>query len=311
MSELPAASQSLAPTPGEGLSEEELAAATAFRARFGLNTDPDWVRTVAQSEAAKVAIHEFGFPLTPAEVADLASREWDIDVLKDVQRYGTLFPDSYAGAHINLEASGVAIAFVDDIERHQRALANLVPEGTEVIVSQVEWSLKELEQSIEDVEGEAAWFESTGVTFKAGQLVHENWVTVWFNGRPEAERLIEQHFGDPTWLQAEWDGPLPWQGPRADLTITVLDGSGMPVPGLWCDGNPVDQMVSDQGEIIIGTDAQGTCVLENRPAVRYRVKLRQPSQDGTSNTTYEPRPVLDFEVTLEPDGTSTVVTLPS
>ncbi len=306
----PPPSQSPALGPTKTPSEQELAAATAFRARFGLITDPNWVRAVAQSESAKVAIHEFGFPLTPAEVADLAGRNWDPDLLQNAKNYGLVVPESYSGAYINLAASGVVIAFTDDIERHRRALASLLPDGSIVDVRQVEWSLQDLERFIAEVEADSEWFASIGVTFKVGQRVNENWVNVWFNGRPEAEQLIEQHFGDPTWLQAEWDGPLPWQGPRADLNITVRDSSGGAVPGLWCDIIPVDPMVGDPGEEIIATDARGTCVLENRPAALYRVQLREPSRDSNSNTTYELTPVMEFEVMLEAGGTATVVALP-
>jgi hypothetical protein len=306
----PPASQS--PTLGlnQAPSKQELAAATAFRARFGLRADPEWVRTVAQIDSAKVAVQEFGFPLTPAEVADLASRHWDPDLLQNAKNYGSLFPASYAGAYINLKGSGVVIEFNDDIDRHRRALASLLPDGSVVDVRLVEWSLQDLERFAAEVEADSEWFASIGVTFKVGQRVNENWVNVWFTGRPEAEQLIEQHFGNPTWLQAEWDGPLTWQGPRADLNITVRDTSGRAVPGLWCDVIPVDPMVSDPGEDIIATDAGGTCVLENRPAVLYRVQLREPSRDGNSITTYELTPVLEFEVMLEPGGTTTVVTLP-
>lgn len=304
----PSPSQSLRPTKTP--SGQELAAATAFRARYGLLTDPDWVRAVAQSESAKAAVPEYGVPLTAAEVADLASRTWDPDLLRNVKEYGFLFPASYAGAHINQKASGVVIAFKHDIERHRRVLPSLLPDGSIVDVRQVEWSLQDIERFMADVEADSEWFASIGVTFKVGQRVNENWVNVWFNGRPEADHLIEQHFGNPTWLQAEWDGPLPWQGPRADLTITVQDSSGGAVPGLWCDIIPLDPMVSDPGEEILGTDARGTCVLENRPAALYLVQIREPSRDSNSNTTYDLTPVMEFEVMLEVGGTATVVTLP-
>lgn len=306
----PPPSQSPALGQNQTPSEQELAAATAFRARFGLRADPEWVRAVAQVESAKVAVQEFGFPLTPAEVADVASRNWDPDLLQDVKNYGTVFPASYAGAYINVKGSGVVIAFNDDIERHRRALASLLPDGSVVDVRLVEWSLQDLERFIDEVEADSEWFASIGVTFKVGQRVNENWVNVWFNGRPEAKQLIEQHFGNPTWLQAEWDGPLPWQGPRADLAITVRDTSGRPVPGLWCDVIRLDPMASDPGEEIISTDTAGTCVLEDRPAVLYGVELREPSRDPNSNRAYELTPVLEFEIMLEVGGTATVVALP-
>lgn len=189
-------------------SEDETGAAAAFRGRFGLRSDDEWVRAVAGDPTARSAIHEFGIPLTPAEVADLVSRRWDPDLLANVKSYGSAFPESYAGAYVNLEASGVIVSITDDVERHRRALRNLLP-GSEIDVRRAEWSLQDLDRFAREVEAEREWFDAIGETFDVGHRVTENWVNVRFKGRPEAEHLIERHFGTPTWLDAEWDGPPP------------------------------------------------------------------------------------------------------
>ena len=287
--------------------DAELARAIAFRSRFGLRSDRDWVETVARDVAAQMAVHEFGFPLLPFEVADLASRRWDPNLLADVTGYGFLFPEVYAGAYINLEAGGVVVEFSGPVERHRTALANLLPDGSAVDVREVEWSLAELERFIGRVEADQAWFSSIGVTAKVGHRVNENWVFVKFKGRPDAERLIEDRFGSPSWLDAEWDGPPPWAGPRATLVIKVRDQRGRPLPGLWCDAQPVDPMVDDPGEDVIATDEGGICDLRTRPATVYRIRLHQPLRDNRVNTGWDPTPIKEFQVELQPGGTATEV----
>src|SRR5690349_7318233 len=172
------------PTPVAGvpsapaLTEKDILEAVAFRERFGLRADRFWVISVAANPAAQVGIPEFGLPLMPDEYADLMGRHWDLDLLQQVQRYGELFPEDFAGAWVNLTASGVTAAFKDRLERHGRALANLVPPGSIVEVKRVAWSLADLDDFATRVEAEQAWFDSVGVTFAVDQEQIQNDVRV-------------------------------------------------------------------------------------------------------------------------------------
>ena len=305
----PATPAATAPSQQESqpvVSEREIAEAIEFRKRFGLRADSAWVRAVAANPVAQVGVPEFGFPLMPDEFADLTSRHWDPDLLAQVTRYGQVFPDDFAGAHINLKASGVIVAFKNQVERHRIALSNLVPIGSAVEVVEVEWSLKDLLAFVDLVEAELAWFELIGVTVNASENVVDNLVHVRFEGAKENEGLIEQHFGNPSWLKAEWIGPPPWEGPRANLTIEVVDARGQPVPQLKCVFTPVDPMVSVGGEGVWGTNGAGICALQNLPTTLYQIELYERVGDD-----YDPNPVKTFRVELKPGGTSTRVVVPA
>jgi hypothetical protein len=288
------------------VTEREITAAAQFRERFGLRADRTWVRDVAANPVAQIGIPEFGFPLMPDEFSDLTSRRWDPDLLAQVTRYGEVFPDDFAGAYLNLKGSGVIVAFKKPVERHRVALSNLTPAGSAIEVIEAAWSSKDLLAFVDVVEAERAWFESIGVTFLVDQDVIHNAVHVRFRGAKENEGLIRQHFGHPSWLRAEWTGPLPWEGARADLTIEVQDTKGQPVPRLKCDINPVDPTVPNGGETVFGTNGAGICVLPNIPTTLYQVELYRLVGDD-----YDPRPVKSFRVELKPGGTSTRVVVPA
>jgi hypothetical protein len=293
-------------TVGVAVSDQEISESVAFRQRFGLRADLTWVRAVARNPAAQAGIPEFGLALMPDELADLMSRRWDPDLFGQVRAYGLLFPDDFAGAYINLKGSGVTISFKNRVERHRVALSNLVPAGSIVEVREVDWSLKDLEGFVEWVEAEDAWFHSAGISARAGAYILDNSVHIRFQGPKDAAGLIEQHFGNPSWLRAQWVGPPPWDGPRADLTIRVTDSNGEPVPRLWCKFNPVSPDVEGPGEEVWGTDASGTCFLRNLPAALYKIELHEWI-DGVG---YSPNPILSFTTELLPGGTKAIVVIP-
>jgi hypothetical protein len=288
------------------ISKQEMDEAIAVRTSFGLNADQTWIRRVAADPAAKPGIEEFGFPLMPFELADLLSRRWDGDLLAQVTTYGRLFPDEFAGASIHLKATGVIVAFTGRVDRHAAALSNLVPAGAVVEVRQVRWSLKDLEGFIGQVESQRAWFDTLGVTFKVGDY-GENFVLVKYRGPKEAGELIQSNFGDPPWLKTEWDGPLPWKGPRADLVIKVTDANGQPIKNLWVEFLPIDPIVDVGGEEIFGTGANGICVLSNIPAVGYLIRLHE----WIGNDHYDPIPIREFRVVLAEEGTTFPVVMPA
>jgi len=295
-----------AETVGDAATAEEIDEAIAFRLRYGLRADQAYVRAVAIRSDAQAAIPEFGVPLMPDEVDDLMSRRWDPDLLVDVRNYGLLFPEDFGGAFISLKGTGVTIAFKDQLERHRRALSNLVPEGSVVELVRVEWSLNDLETFVERVEAEGPWFTSEGILFQAGADIFENAVDLRFKGPSDATARIEDHFGRPTWLRVNWTGPPPWKGPRATLTIRVTDSDGRPVPKLWCEFTPVDPMVDASGDAVWATDSSGTCVLRSLPVATYRIRLHR----WVDNDHYDVHPIKEFRVELAPTGSTIAITIP-
>jgi hypothetical protein len=306
--EAPAEEPVAEPAAGEVISQAEFDEALAVRTMYGLRADATWIRAVAGDPASAIGLREFGIPLLPSELEDLQSRRWPHDLLIRVQNYGRLFPDTYAGARINLEATGIVISFTEDIERHTAALANLVDPGEVVTVRPARWSLKELEGFIEIVEAEAAWFESMGLTFKAGHRSTDDWVYAKYRGPMDLEPIILARFGDPPWLRAEWDGPLPWEGPRADLHIKVTDSDGQVVTRVRCDHHAIDPMVDASGATLSGTDDDGVCRFDDFPVAEYQIRLHEWIE---AEGMYDDDPIRTLHVILEPEGTLVEVVLPA
>lgn len=274
--------------------------ARRFRDRYGLRADDVWIRAVAADPLAQQGIVDYGVPLMPFERLDLEHRRTDIDLLRQINDYGSLFAGSFAGAYVDQRASQAFVAsFKDDADRHRAALANLLPAGARVDVRDVNWSKKELEDFVAVVEAEQAWFETIGVQYlTADRGISEDFVSVDFLGPEAAIPVIEEHFGNPTWLEAERQGPLPWTGPRGNLVIVVVDRDGKPVPRLWCEFIPEDPDATDGGEDIFGTGKDGRCSIPNLPAVAYRIVLHR----FVDNDHYEP--IKRFRVVLAPRGTT-------
>lgn len=291
------------------VSAEQMTEAVTVRMRFGLRADEAWIRAVAADPAARVGIDEFGIPLTPPELADLMSRRWDEELLQRVREYGLLFPKDFAGVYLDLQGTGVIVEFKNQVTRHRTALLNFAADSSRVDVRKVDWSLQDLEGFMDTVEADRAWFDTIGVRFvQVDHRVNENFVHVDFIGpREEAASVIEAHFGNPSWLRAEWIGPPPWPGPRANLVIKITDSRGRPVPNIRCDVTTDNQMVGDEfGDSLIGTGPAGICELKNVPAVRYLVRLHAL----VDNDHYDPNPVKEFGVLLTPAGKVVDVTIP-
>jgi hypothetical protein len=287
------------------LPDADLEEARQFRVRYGLRADESWIRAVAADPAAQQGVVDYGVPLMPFELLDLESRRTDVDLLRQINDYGGLFPESFAGAYVDQRAAQAFVAsFKDDAARHQVALADLLPPEVQVDVRDVDWSTRELNGFVKDVEAEKAWFATIGVIYQdAGRGITEDFVHVNFRGPAEGVQMIEAHFGDPSWLVAERQGPLPWSGPRADLVIDVFDEAGKHVPGLWCEFVPEDPDAAEGGEDTFGTDDSGRCVLRNLPAVPYRITLHRFVDDDH----YEP--IKTFRVVLAPPVTTVPVVI--
>lgn len=285
------------------VSGEAIAEASAFRQRYGLRSDQAWVKAVAAAAAAPMSVPEFGVPLTQAEFDELMSRRWDPDLFAQVRGYGLLFPDDFAGARINLEADGAIIYFKNRVGRHRVALSNLVPPGAAVEVREVEWSLDDLHSFIDRVVAEEAWLDSVGVRVKAGENIRDNAVHARFRGPRDAAVLIEAHFDNPSWLKAEWTGALPWEGPRADLTITVSDAVGQPLRNVRCRYTPVDPTVYAPDDFAFVTNAAGVCALEKMPVALFDIGLHGPAAGGN----HDAEPMKTLRIAVRPGGTTTNV----
>jgi hypothetical protein len=205
----PAADTTSAPTmqpASTAILDADIAEATEIREQYGLRADEAWVRAVADDPAALVP-EQYGIPLMPDELADLMSRRWPNSLIGQLRAYGQEFPDDFATAYINQKASGVVVEFKANLGRHRAALAALPLDGP-LEVRQATWSLRELEGFLEEVRAEQAWIESTGARWVDTVLYElENAVVIRYEGPRGLENLIEGHFGNPTWLQARWEGP--------------------------------------------------------------------------------------------------------
>jgi hypothetical protein len=309
-----AGDESGSPTPSSAetarivVSEAEIADAMATRKLYGLRADEDWVRAVAADPEAQAGVVQFGIPLTPAEQADIGARRWDEDLLRHAQAYCRSVSEDCAGTYINLNGSGVIVDIAHNVERHSRTLRNLVVDSQLVEVHEVKWSLAELEGFIVRVEAERAWFETIGVEFmQVDRRVTDNFVHVDYMARTEAaSAAIEAHFGNPSWLRAEWAGPPPWNGPRADLVLRIRDANGRPGVGIRCDIQPHDETVGvDFGEVVYATDTAGVCKAKNIPAVTYRVRLFRWVQDHEERVHID-----DLRIALPPAGRQLDVVIP-
>ena len=266
------------PTP----TPDELDEARGFRARYGLRADDAWILAVAQADKALAAIDEFGVPLMPFEVQVLHARRTDRDVLRQIQDYGGLHPDQYAGAYVDQRMSmGFVVMFSQNVERHRKTLAGLLPESVHLEVQLVRWSQRDLEAFKAQVEADHGWAGLLGVQYlTVGRRITDDVVYVLYRGPVAAAAAIANYYGSPAWLVVRRDGPLPWSGPRGDLTIDVVDTTGNPVPDLDITFRPLDPEVEGAGATAFGTNARGRCVIANLPAVEYEVTVSRIGPDG-------------------------------
>lgn len=272
------------------MTEEEVGEAIAFRRLYGLRADEGWVRKVAENPASREGWDFYGVPLLPSEFADLQHRGQGQDNLEEVRSYGQLFPDQFSGAYYDSTINAVTVSFTADIERHRTALSNLLPRDARVEVRKARWSSAQLNAFAADVNDEASWFDADGVIFEAaGRRVTEDFVYVRYQGAPDAAERILARFGNPPWLRTEWLGPLPWTGPRADLTVIARDQGGRPIAGLHCANEPEEPLVERMSDTPVATDAGGRCVLTDVPVVVYNLSLSEQSGDSRRKVVAESR----------------------
>jgi hypothetical protein len=283
-------------------------AALQFRTMYGLRSDVPWIDAVTARDDAQAAVMEYGVPLTPEEVADLRTRHWDPELHRSVRDYGSRFAE-FAGAWIDLRATGVVIAFTDHLDRHRSALRDLVAADADLEIRHVEWTADELEGFAIRVEGDLAWAAAHGMRLDADVDQIHNRVEVEFQGNPEDAELIAARYDHVPWLDIDWSGPPPWSGPTGDLRIVAVDQAARPRAGMWCDYIPMDPMVA-YGESDAFTDRRGVCVLRRLPAVAHLIRLYPPPDETGANALLQQDPAGQVEVTVEPKGTTIEVVVP-
>ena len=238
-----------------------------------MRADDAWIHAVAADPASEEGRLTFGVPLLPFERADLFSRPQSEEVVRTFDRYGRAFPDDWAGQFLDQQAGGVhVIAFKNNVDRHRAALEKLLP-GFAFEVRDVAWSRQDLEAFVDEIEADTAWFENIRARFYTAHASILD-VRISYYGDPAAAELITAHYGNPAWLTTKYMGPLPWDGPRGDLVIHVIDDNGDPVHGLYCYPRVVDPLVD--GEEAYGiTNADGQCIIKRLPATSYRVEIEK------------------------------------
>jgi hypothetical protein len=272
----------VAPSPElADLTEAEIAKAVWFRETFGLRADIDWIRQVAADPRAKGTL---GVPLTPDELAEIQSRQAALDsILPRVIAYGQQHPDVWAGVEIDQDRGGVLVIRVSgDAAAHQATLRNLLGPRPVFEVLDVDWSEAQLRSFIEKIKAEdlpnaANALESTPPWMRAipatrivvGFHVDLNKVVMEVSSpRPDAVRLVTEHYGNPPWLVVESDGTGFHLLQSGSIVVTARDPAGQSVQGLNCVFRPDTGWDSE----IATTDKHGECRAQLR-STGYWVEL--------------------------------------
>jgi hypothetical protein len=235
-----------------------------------LRADRPWVESVSANPAA---LNDTGVPLLPSELAELGRAVQSTQPLITLLTwYGERHPDLYAG--VVVEGRRAVLLMKGDPALHQATL-RAIPGGSDAIdVRSVKWSKAELEKFAGEVRQQEAWFESVGADLVAADPSLLNIVRVLFlAARGDLAPEIASHFGNPEWLRPEWEGPLPWRGPRGTMITTVVDGSGKPLEGAQCAWIPVDPSIDADSALAFSTDSRGICRNDYLPATTYRVEV--------------------------------------
>jgi hypothetical protein len=294
-----------APTPT--LAPSVVAEAADFRRAFGLRSDAAWIATVAADPQSQAGLADFGVPLMPFEYAELMNRaRQGTDNLETIANYGAAFPDAYAGVFVDEQTRGIPVVlFTGDRTPHIDRLKRLLPDGAIFDVRQANWSTRQLEAFADQVRQEAAWFGSVGAELRTVDTsTIENRNHLRFRATdPQLAAVIEQHFGSPEWLVADWRGPPPWPGARGTLLIVVHRPAGGGVAGLPCLFASVDPRADADGGST--TRADGTCQFDAIPAVEYRVEITTPDEIqshvlATSTVTVRPDALSRIDIVVEP-----------
>jgi hypothetical protein len=140
---------------------EQLEDELRFRRDFGLSTDLGLIRTLMADPTAYDG--GYGVALTAIELADLQRRLTIQEQLASLREFAQAQP-TFAGLWIDQQAGGVVmVAFAGDAAAHRAAIGALAPSGSTVQVLDVQYSLAELEATLELVESERLALKGRGL----------------------------------------------------------------------------------------------------------------------------------------------------
>jgi hypothetical protein len=124
------------------------------------------------------------------------------------------------------------------------------------------------------------------------------------SANPDAQRLIEEHFGWQGMLTLESDGTGALLLPKGTLVLRVVDERGRPQAGLQCAAVPDMPGAYESPLDAPQTDADGKCRLE-LPATGYWVRLQRMDEEGTApvgqgRAVVQAGVVSEATITIEP-----------
>jgi hypothetical protein len=287
-------------TPAPTIDPAEIREWIAFRESFGLRADPAWVLEVAADPQSDQAP---GIPLLPSEVKAMGDALLATHAVIDALRaYGARQPDLYAD--VIVEGARTILLMKGDVTQHRKVLESVLPADAAFEVRSVEWSMGELEAFVATVEADSDWFESIDAEFIAADGISStDSVRVRYRAAgPRLDRVILGHFGNPSWMYAEWEGPLPWRGAIGTIEATVLDGQGRPVVDARCEWRPVDPTVDADTAFSFSTDNNGVCTNAYLPATAFNVLIlvQRPGGDweviGTGHANVPPHDTIRITI---------------
>jgi hypothetical protein len=218
----PAAPMTPPPTlPPEDLPSDldpALAEAIRFRRDAGLRSDLAFVRTVAQDP--RTSTDPYDVPLYPEELADFHRRHDESGAVAPIVRnYAGLHADEFGGLYIDEGTrAGVVSLWTDHLAEHAAGVRKAVGPDARVAFGQVRYAevdLRRLQNQV-SAEWKADWmaaipaaFQSVGVDIEASQVRFQV-----SSANPDAEAIIEAHYGFGDRMRVESDGTgrilIPW-----------------------------------------------------------------------------------------------------
>ena len=273
-------SEAASPSPP---SPAELARWREFRLRFGLRYDDAWILALAADPATQ---NDSGVPLLPAEIEVIGHATSSLAEATAVLRsYGELHPDAFAGVGIAEDSPLTVVLYVTkDADEHQAA-ADLLLAGGQVKaeVRSARTTLADLRRYQQQVEADTDWLADIGARLLDVDIsIEDNYIRIRYEAASDAlDEQIVEHYGEPPWLRAEWEGVLPWRGPTGSLEIRAIDNAGRPRAGILCDARPVDPVAQYSVGVAIVTDVDGTCTLPNVPAASFTAIARDGDREWT------------------------------
>jgi hypothetical protein len=233
------------PTPTPTPLPSDIAYAIHQRQVFGFRADLAWVETVAADPRSQT--FDLDFLMLPGEAAWWSARTADLDaVAQAAQDYGATVPDQFAGVYKNLERGTVVAQFTADTALHRMRILEALGKAGPLVVRQVHYTLKTLEDLQATVSGDWDWMGSIGAVAQGmGVMVMDDRVEVAISSaNPAAPALVLAHYGVPAdmlHVVSDGTGVLLMATGWIDVSITVPKGWTPPDGGLiltWTGDGP-------------------------------------------------------------------------